>query len=289
MKLTDQEKGLLITTAGVLAFCPDTLLIRLLEMDRWALIFYRGLMVAIGLTFFNYLFYRGETIHQFKNLGFAGAGVALFYCASTTLFVSSLYYTSVANTLIILSTSSMFSALFSRIFLKEKVHKRTIITMVIVTLSIGYIVSDSLDGGHLLGDVLAIGASMSIAGAFTLTRLSRASNMVPATALSGLLVALIAFWPASFESFTPQALVYLLLMGFLLMTALGLLTVGPRYITAPEVSLLLPIETVVGPLIVWAVLGEEPSAAALIGGAVVIAALTAHSFIGLRSQARPMV
>ena len=73
------------------------------------------------------------------------------------------------------------------------------------------------------------------------------------------------------------------------MTALGLLTVGPRYITAPEVSLLLPIETVVGPLIVWAVLGEKPSTAALFGGALVIAALTVHSYIGLRSQARPMV
>lgn len=288
LQLSNQARGLLITTAGVLAISPDTLLVRLLEMDRWALLFYRGIIIAIGLSFITALLNRGKLVQQFKQIGRPGMFIALLFTVSTISFVTSLYFTSVANTLIIISSSSMFAALYSRIFLKEEIQPRTLVTMVIVIGSIGYIVSDSLGGGSLTGDLIAVVSSMAMAGAFTVTRLAKASNMIPATAISGLLTALIAFGPATFVPLDAPDLLLLISLGLCLTIAFGLLTVGPRYISAPEVSLLMPIETVLGPLLIWLVIGEVPGNGALVGGAVVILSLTVHSLLSLRAQARIM-
>lgn len=288
MKLSTQSKGLLITTAGVLAISPDTLLVRLLELEKWSLLFYRGIIVAVCLTLLTCIFHGRNTLIHFRRIGLPGLCIAVLFTGSTICFVTSLYFTSVANTLIILSASSMFAALYSRVFLQENIPHRTLVTMVIVISSIGYIVSDSLGGGSLLGDMLAVFASMFMAGAFTVTRRTRSCNMIPATALSGLLTAAITYFPANFAVLDLRSSLLLAALGIALATAFALLTLGPRYISAPEVSLLMPIETVLGPYFIWWVIGERPTNTALIGGTIVIAALTIHSILGLRSQARPI-
>ncbi|WP_163336300.1 DMT family transporter [Desulfopila sp. IMCC35008] len=286
MKLSTQAKGLLITTAGVLAISPDTLLVRLLAIDRWALLSCRGFMIGIGLTFLTWLYYRRETPQQFLGIGKNGMYIACLFSVSTVCFVSALYFTTVANTLIIVSASSMFAAFFSRLFLKEHIFPRSYVTMIVVTLAIVYIVSDSVGEGYLVGDMFATISSMAMAGAFTITRKSRARNMVPATALSGFMVGIVTFFPADFPDPQPRTVILLLLLGIVLVVAFGLVTLGPRYLSSPEVSLLMPIETVLGPLFIWLVMGEEPGTNALIGGTVVIGALTVHSLLSLRVQAR---
>lgn len=151
MKLSFQAKGLLITTAGVLAISPDTLLVRLLELDKWSLLFYRGCIMAICLTLFTLFQHRHDTLRQFKAIGLPGIWIIFSFSCSTTCFVTSLYYTSVANTLVILSGSSMFAALYSRIFLKETIALRTLITMMMVISAIAYIVWDDLGSWTLRG------------------------------------------------------------------------------------------------------------------------------------------
>lgn len=288
MQLSTQAKGLLITTAGVLVLCPDTLLVRLLDIDRWALLVYRGVILAIGLTGITLLFHGRETVRKFRDIGRAGLCIGLLFAVSTTSFVTALYFTTVANTLIIISSSSMFAALYSRLFLGERIYLRTMVTMVVVTGAIGCIVADGLGGGTILGDGTAVLSSMAMAGAFTVTRRARSGDMVPATAVSGLITAAFAFSQANFVPLEIEKLVLLGLLGLCLTVAFYLLTIGPRYISAPEVSLLLPIETVMGPLLIWLVIGERPADAALIGGAVVISALTAHSLLSLRGRARTL-
>lgn len=289
IKLSIQAKGLILTTAGVLAICPDTLLVRLLDIDKWALLVYRGLMIAVGLTLITFFIHGRSTGKQFRKIGWAGLGISLLFAVSTISFVTSLYFTTVANTLIIVSSSSMFAALYSKLFLKENIYRRTIIAMMIVIGAIGYIVSDGLGGGSLKGDAIALLSSMAMAGAFTLTRYARGCDMIPATAVSGLVVAVFAFYHADFVPLESVKLIQLILLGLCLTVAFGLLTVGPRYISAPEVSLLMPIETVLGPILIWLVMGEQPSATALLGGIVVIVTLTIHSLLNLRDTAKSLV
>lgn len=257
-------------------------------MDQWSLLFWRGLIIAAGLTGLTLLSYGSKSPGQFRRIGRPGILIACLFTCSTISFVTALYYTSVANTLIILSASSMFAALYSRVFLRESIAVRTWVTMIVVVAAIGLIVSNSFGSGSGVGDCFAISASMCMAGAFTVTRQAKACNMIPATALSGLLTAIIAFFPAQFEPMASRSLLLMFLLAIVLITAFALLTVGPRYITAPEVSLLMPLETVLGPLFIWLVIGERPANVALIGGSIVIVALTLHSFLSLHAQARVM-
>ena len=122
-----------------------------------------------------------------------------------------------------------------------------------------------------------------MAGSFVLIRFARVSNMIPAVAISGLLIAVAVAPLVPDFSVAPRDMMFLLVLGGIIIpVSFALITLGPRYISAPEVSLLMLIETVLGPTWVWLALGEEPSTTTYIGGAVVLGALIAHSIISLR-------
>ena len=55
------------------------------------------------------------------------------------------------------------------------------------------------------------------------------------------------------------------------------LATGPRYISGPEVAMFYLLETVLAPVWVWVIFSEVPSRNSLIGGAILIVALVAHS------------
>lgn len=282
--LSPQAKGLLITTLGVLALTPDTLLVRLVELDSITLLFWRGVATLTGLSLLTALQFGTGTVQQFRKIGKTGLGVAILMSCSSFCFVLALYHTSVANTLVIISSSPMFAALYSRLLLKEKVASRTMVAMTVVIIAISAIVSDSKGANSISGNLIAMGAAISMAGAFTLMRKGKDRNMVPATALSGLVVLLIAGGMSDSLSLTSAQVTLVFFMALSSITGFFFITIGTRFITAPEVSLLMPLETVLGTLLVWLILYEAPSLTAIIGGIAVIGALTLHSFISLRSS-----
>ena len=281
--LSTHAKGTVITAAGVLAITPDTLLIRLITTDPWTLLACRSLLLGLALTAGLALYYRGETLACFRSIGRQGLLLSLLLALAGLLFVMAVAHTSVANTLIIMSAAPLFAAIMSRLFLKEAVAPRTWIAVILALGGVAIIVQGSLGGGQLLGDLLAIGASAALAGSFTMIRGLRAINMIPAAALSGFIAGLAALPLASPFGLGQSDLGYLLLMGLVMLpVSFALTTLGPRYLPAPEVSLLMLLETFLGPLWVWLVLREEPSPQALIGGAVIVTVLIVHSAIALR-------
>ncbi len=277
-------KGLLITAAGILLLSPDSLIIRLIEADQSTILFWRGFFVFEGMLLITAIVHRRRTPAAFKAIGLPGLGVALMWAFSTFFFISALLHTSVANTLIIISTSPVFAALLSRIFLREKIARHTAITIIVVITAVALIVSGSYKSGSWLGDFFALGTAVCVACTFVFTRQKKECDMTPAVALSGLLIALVALPFASPFAVSVQTAWLFLSLGLLLTLALGLLFIGPRYIPAAEVSLMLPLETVLGSLIVWLVLGEQPTVNAMLGGAIVVIALMLHSAIALRKQ-----
>lgn len=283
-QLSTQAKGLLLTTLGVLALTPDTYLVRIVELDSTTLLFWRGISTIVGLSFITFLQFGRKTPEQFKQIGKLGLVITAHLSASSFCFIYALHNTSVANTLVIISAAPMFAALYSKFFLKEKVALTTFITMIVVVCAIAAIVSDTDGNSSITGNCIALGAAMSLAGAFTLMRKAKDRNMVPATALSGIITLIIAGFLSSSIAITLSQGVIVFFMGLSSVIGFFLLTLGPRYITAPEVSLLMPLETVFGTLLVWIMLKEQPSTVAIIGGIVVISALTIHAFLSLRSN-----
>src|SRR3546814_2489315 len=177
----------------------------------------------------------------------------------------------------------MIAAILSHLFLREPVSARTWAAIAATFLGIAIVVWDELGHGTLAGDLAALAAAGFAAAILVVLRRSRAVNMVPATALSGLIAALsVAGVAAPFSIGVGDALVLGVMGLVVLPISFGLITLGPRYLPAPEVSLLLLLETVLGPVLVWLVVGEAVSTATLVGGTVVVATLATHAILLLR-------
>ena len=282
--MSNHLKGLLITALGIIALSPDSLIIRLLEADQSTILFWRGLFVFEGMLLVTSIIYGRDTIKAFKKIGSPGIGAAVMWTLSTFCFISALLNTSVANALVIISTSPVFAALLSRFFLKEPIAIHTMAAIVVVIGAVALIVSSSYESGNFLGDMYALGTAVFVAGTFVFTRQKKNCDMTPAVAISGLMVAAVALPFASPFEITQQTEMLFLLLGAVMTVALGLLFIGPRYIPAAEVSLMLPLETVLGTLIVWWALGEEPTTTTMLGGTIVVVTLIIHSAIALRQE-----
>lgn len=283
--MSDHAKGLLITALGVLFVSPDTLLIRLAGLDVWSLSVWRGALQAIGLAFLLFCFYGRGTLRAFLAVGTSGLLLALVFAANNFAFLAAILNTKTANALIIMATAPFFAALLSWIFLKERIALRTWLAILAALGGIAVIGWDGLGGGTLFGDAMALLAAFLLGLKLTLVRGRKAVNMIPAIALSSVMVAVLA-WPlARPAEVTSLQVLWVLLMGFAVMTpATALITLGPRYLAAPEVGLLILLETILGPLWVWMVIHEEPGMLSMLGGGIVVASLALHAVLSLHAH-----
>jgi len=261
---------------------------RLLNAETWTILFWRGVTFTIGIILLMLIMYRRGTIRQFIKVGKPGLFIGLIFGLSTLCFTVAIQNTSISNTLVIISTSPMFAALFSWVYLKEKIKGITWIAMLIIIAAIAVIMSNSFASGGLLGDISAFGTSIFMAISFTVTRRYKEVSMIPAMAISGLVASLIAIpliiSTGSTFLLMPSAIPYLILAGFFVTIAFALITLGPRYMPAPEVGLIMPLETVLGSYLGWIFLKEEPSILTIIGGIVVIATLGIHAWLSLKNS-----
>ncbi len=253
-----------------------------MEVDHWTVVVWRGSLQFLGLLLLISLVYRQRTFEVFRSIGTLGLLLATVFCFSTILFIISVSYTLVANTLVILASAPFFAAVFSLIFLKEAVGRHTWIAIFVAFAGIALLTLDSTGSGSLMGDLAALGVATLMGAYFTIVRASREVNMIPAMAVSGVMAASVALPFAAFPMMSETQMLAGGAMGFIVAPlSFALITIGPRYLPAPEVSLLLLIETVLGPLWVWMVISEEPGFYSLIGGAVVVATLFLHSMYSL--------
>ncbi len=274
----DRGKGLLVTVVGVLVISPDSLLVRLISADEWTVLFWRGLLSGLAILGGLLLVRRRDFLSELRKLGLSGLGFVLLFAAGTILFVVSLAHTSVANTLFIISTAPLFAAVFALVFLRETVALHTWLAIFCALGGVAVIASGSVrqHDGSVLGDLAAVGGAISLAGTFSIARLRRPQSMVPATGLAGILTALLVLPFSSPLEVSVDDFIFVTMMG-LLVVPLGfsLMTLGPRYLPAPEVSLLLLLEAVIGPLWVWLFVDEVPARESLLGGTIVLVTLAA--------------
>tara|TARA_A100001011_G_C14240233_1_gene812925 strand:+ start:362 stop:1243 length:882 start_codon:yes stop_codon:yes gene_type:complete len=282
--LTDQTKGLLITFFGVILVVPDSLFVRLISVDPLATAFWRSAASGI-LVFFGLLISGGWK--SFKNIfimGWLGWLYTMLIGSTAPAFVFAVSKTSVANVVFILASMPIFSAIFSYIFLKEHIHFRTLITTAFVILGLACIAFGSMRSeiASWRGDIWAIYVSIAYAAALTAIRKLKSFSLIPAIPVGyvGAAFAMSLFT----DPFTSFSLNWPFYLGHGLCIALGtcLLAIGPRFISAPEVALLILLESVLAPLLVWVVIGEDPGQWALFGGFIVLLSLLISNFIAFR-------
>lgn len=282
------KKGIALAFSGALVLSFDTLLLRLVNADPLTIAFWRGvLMFATGLCVCMILRVSGNGRLGLFN-GRSGLAAAVLYGLASVGFVASAMLTSIANMLVIVATAPLWAAIGATLFLKEQTSARTWAASTTALIGIAYVMSPGLSGSLNKGDMVALLTAWSMAGAFVVSRYSQA-NLALAPATGGLISAL-ALVPFVREfSFDRAEQVWLMALegGLLVPIALGLIAAAPRYLPAPQVGLFLLLETVLGPLWIWTILGEAPKGHVLIGGAIVVFSLIAHAALSLYAQLRP--
>jgi drug/metabolite transporter (DMT)-like permease len=282
--LSTHAKGLLLTAAGVLVISPDGLLTRLIEADHWTMIFWRALLLSFGMWLMVNLFNPNRARQRYRTVLGPGLLLVAAFSLGTIAFVFAVTHTSVANTLVIFSSTPLFAALIGRVLLRESIQPRTLIAIVLVALGIGVIAAGSVSSGSgLAGDLSALFGAFTLATGFSLVRRFPQVSTLSAISCSGVLTAVLVFPLASPLAISQADAGYLLLMGlYVVPIGTALMFVGPRYIPAAEVGLLVLLESILGPIWVWLVLAEKPGVNTLLGGAIVITTLAVNTFWALR-------
>ena len=281
--LSDQQKGSLLAFVGVMFITPDSLFIRLSNIDTWGILFYRGAIPSVIILLGLILFYKKDLIKVTLGMGLAGIFYALSFSITNITFIVSIQNTNVANTLVMIATAPMLSAILAAIFLKENPDKKTWVAILITFLAAVYIFYDSLKLGNFFGDLFGFITALGLAIGANIIRSARNKDLVPAAVIGKFLVAVFAvFFVDSFILAGNDIIIVPLMCVMCVGIPFVLVTIAPRFITAAEVNLFFLLETIIGPIWVWLVINEQPSMETIYGGIVIIITIAIHSFYKLK-------
>ncbi|MHA1599002.1 MAG: DMT family transporter [Alphaproteobacteria bacterium] len=290
MKHVESYKHGIVTAAlGMIILSPDGLLLRLIEdASVWTVIFYRTLFMGFSLGLYLAIRHRRRLHTMFQGMGRAGALSMVLMTLGNLGFVAAIFNTSVANTLVILATLPLFSAVLGWFIIGEAVRPRTWVSIVCAIAGIGIIFSGSLGGGYWLGDLFALGTAFVQGLNLVVIRKAKERDiLMPGLCLSGFIAAMVVLPMAEPLTITGHDLAVMSVLGLIIAPlALALFLGGARHAPAAEIALLALIETVLGPLWVWLGVGEVPATLSLVGGSVVVIAVAVNAWLGIR-RTRP--
>ena len=283
MNLSNQKKGMLLAFTGILFITPDSLLIRLANINSWNLIFYRGLIPFLTIFIGLAIIYRSSLFKKILDNGWHGLAFIVTFAITSIVFVISIESTNVANTLVMIALAPMLSAIISLIFLKENPDQKTWIAIIITTLAVIYIFYDALDSGDFLGNLLGLVCATGLAINAVIIRSAKKISLLPSAMIGKLVVSLFALIFVDQIKLENNDLIIVPLMCVICIAIpFVCVTLAPRYITAAEVNLFFLLETIFGPFWVWLVIKEQPSIETIIGGSVIIATIAIHSGLALK-------
>tara|TARA_B100000401_G_C52713794_1_gene675153 strand:- start:36 stop:914 length:879 start_codon:yes stop_codon:yes gene_type:complete len=282
---TNQQKGSLLAFVAVMLLTPDSLLIRLSNIETWGMLFYRGaipfLVVLIGLLFF----YKSNFLKALFGIGYPGIFYFISFSACNITFLISIQNTNVANTLVMIALAPMLSAILGALFLKEAPDKKTLTAIFITFAACVYIFHDSLKLGNIYGDLFGLVTAFGLACNATLARYAKNRDLVPSAVIGKLCVAIFAFFFVDSFELIGKDLFYIPLMCVMCVAIpFVLVTIAPRFITGAEVNLFFLMETILGPIWVWLVIKEEPSLETIVGGAIIIITIAIHSYLKIKKS-----
>lgn len=256
---------------GVIVLSPDSLLIRLADLNDYTLLFYRGLFPVFSISFILWLYYRKRLLSVCLGIGVAGILNAVLFAAVNISFISAIQLTSVANTLLILSSAPIFAAILSLVVLKENQRSSTWVVIFLSLISIFVIGYGSYGSTGLSGDLFALACAVATAASAVLVRYKKEIDLIPSVILGSVFTAFYGLSHSPELAINLEQLVYLAIIGIILIPfAFILLTIAPRFANSAEIQLVYLLESVLGPLWVWLVISETPALNTVIGGSMLL-------------------
>ena len=270
-----RNKGLILSFIGVLILSPDSLLIRLVDLDDFSLIFYRSALPIVTILIFLIYTYQETFLKSFYLIGIPGIIYAILYAITHICFVYSIQNTAVANTLVLIASAPIFAALFSVFILKEIPSLLTWIVILIAMFAMIIIGVGSFTTSGLYGDLMALIVAIGMGFSMVLVRLFKNKDLVPACLLGCLISALYALpFGINFDLNNSQFILILIMCLILLPIPFMIMTISPKFAPAHEVALIFLLESVLGTTWVWFVIKEVPPLNTIIGGILLLGSVT---------------
>jgi drug/metabolite transporter (DMT)-like permease len=283
--LSNQKKGSLLAFIAVMLITPDSIFIRLSNIETWGMLFYRGaipfVVVLIGLIFF----YKNNLLKALVGIGYPGIFYVISFSICNITFIISIQNTNVANTLVMIAMAPMLSAILGSIFLKEVPDSKTWIAIIITLIAVSYIFHDSIEMGNFYGDLFGLITAFGLACNAVIARFAKNRDLVPSAVIGKLCVAIFAFFFVDTFSLVGTDLIFVPLMCVMCVAIpFVLVTIAPRFIPAEEVNLFFLLETIIGPFWVWLIINEQPSIETIQGGIIILLTIAIHSFLKLKQS-----
>ena len=280
MNLILKLPGPLLVFFGAVCLSFGGMIVKSFEgANLWQILFWRSfffLIVVIIFLLINYKRNFFNSIYKSGLPGFIGGIIlSLGYCG----YVFAMYNTTVANTNFIIQTQTIFLAIFGYIFLKEKVSKLTLVSIILAFSGIILMVGNNLSPGQFEGNIVAFIMPISFATLILIVRKFPNTDMIPLQFFAGIGALIIGYF------FSSKILIsaHDIFLGFLagaFQVGLGfiLITIGARKTPAALVGIIMLTEAVLGPLWAWLFANENPPLVVLFGGAIIIAAVSLQFF-----------
>jgi drug/metabolite transporter (DMT)-like permease len=285
-----RRRGVLLMLGATLCWSTAGMLVRNMDLqDSWEITFWRSLFMTLFIVGLLVMQYGAGVAARMRAIGRSGIVAGALWALMYICFILALGHTTVANVLVLSSVAPLSSALLGWLVLRERVPARTWLALVAAFAGIVVMFVESLGRGGLVGNLIALVIPFAFGvNVIILRRMHAHVDMLPTLVLSGVIsmaVALPLAWPLA-----PSAkdLGLLAIMG-VVQLGLGVLLMirAAPLLAAAEIGLLAVLETIFGTFSTWVVVGERPGALALVGGAIVVAALVINELFGLRKAAEP--
>ena len=275
MKLIQKIPGPFLVFLGACSLSFGGLIVKSFEgANLWQILFWRSLFFIIIVTIFLFITYKKNFFSSFKKAGIPGLIGGIVLSSGFCGYVFAMYNTTVANTNFIIQTQTIFLAIFGYFFLKEKISKITLASIILAISGIILMVGNSLSPGQMTGNIAAFIMPISFAFLILIIRKYPQIDMVPIQLIAGILAMIIGY----LMSVKIQISINDIFLGFLAgFFQLGfgfiLITIGARTTPSAMVGIIMLTEAVFGPLWAWLFINENPPFIVLIGGSIVIFAV----------------
>ncbi len=275
MNLILKLPGPLLVFLGACCLSFGGLIVKSFEgATLWQILFWRSVFFSITVLFFLIITYRLKFINSIVKSGIPGIFGGIILSAGYVGYVFAMYNTTVANANFIIQTQVIFLAIFGYLFLKEKITKLTLASIILAFSGIFIMLGSSLSPGQMQGNIGAFVMPVSFAVLILIVRKYPNIDMIPLQLIAGIGALIIGYL------MSPKILIsnHDIFLGFIagfFQVGIGfiLITIGARTTTAALVGIIMLIEAVLGPLWAWIFISEKPPMVVFIGGSIVITAV----------------
>jgi len=281
--------GPLLIFLGALCLSFGGLIVKSFEgANLWQILFWRQFFFTFTVALYLLFSYRKNFFKSFYNSGFPGFIAGLFLSVGFAAYVFSMYTTTVANTNFIITTETIFLAIFGYFLLKEKINLKTLVSIILGMSGVLIILGSSLSiqsTEQFFGNIIAFIMPISFAILVIVIRKYPNVDMIPAQFIAGIVAAIIGLFIAGNLSISLHDLFLAFLAGFF-QIGFGfiLITIGSQTTPAAVVGVLMLTESVFGPLWAWLFIHEVPPISVLAGGSIIIFSILLQSFFSKKTN-----